>query len=256
MNKVTELTRGKPVKNPDVDTLRLDLTASFRWFARLGMHESVANHFSVATSEDGKQFLMNPRGIHFARIRASDLQLLDADDAEAMNRPDAPDPTAWFIHSRIHQRLPHARCLMHLHPRYATALAALADSTMLPIDQNTMRFYDRVAIDDGFGGMALSDNEGDRLAAILGDRKVLLMGNHGVLVAAPTVAEAFDTMYYFERAAETQILALSTGRPLRIAAHEVARQTAEDWDNYGQLSIDHMAEVRAILDREEPEYRQ
>ena len=238
-----------------IHELRCDLAAAFRWFARLGMHESVANHFSVATAPDGRRFLMNPRGVHFARVRASDLLLLDASDPAALERADAPDPTAWYIHARLHLRLPQARCVMHLHPRYATVLASLADSRMLPIDQNTMRFFERVAIDEGFAGMALANEEGDRLARVLGDRSVLLMGNHGVLVAGPTVAAAFDAMYYFERASETLITAYATGRPLRVASDEVARATARQWDGYGQLALDHLREVRAILDAEEPDYR-
>lgn len=235
--------------------MRRDLAATFRWFARMGMHESVANHFSLAVSDGGDSFLMNPRGIHFSRVRASDLLLLDAHDQTALTKDSAPDPTAWFIHSAIHRRLPHARCVMHLHPKYATALAALADSTMLPVDQNTMRFFNRVAIDDGFGGMALSSQEGERLAALLGNKTVLMMGNHGVLIAAATVAEAFDTMYYYERACETLITAMSCGRPLRVASVAVAEQTAQEWENYGELCIDHLREVKAILDATEPDYR-
>jgi ribulose-5-phosphate 4-epimerase/fuculose-1-phosphate aldolase len=238
-----------------IGEMRADLAAAFRYFARLGMHESVANHFSLAVDPAGTRFLMNPRGRHFSRMRASDLLLLDAGDSAALDRPDAPDPTAWYIHSRIHCRLPAARCLIHLHPRYATALSALADSRMPPIDQNTMRFFGRLVIDEGFEGMGLSDAEGDRLAGLLDGGKLLLMGNHGALVAAPTVAMALDEMYYFERACETLMIAYASARPLRIAPDAVAARTAQQWADYGQLAIDHLAEVRAILDAEEPDYR-
>ena len=239
----------------DIEAARIDLAACFRWFARLNMHESVANHLSVAVSADGSRFLMNPRGMHFSRIRAGDLLLLDANDKATTARPNAPDPTAWYIHARLHALLPQARCIMHLHPKYATALSALEDSTMLPIDQNTMRFYGRVATDDAFGGMALSDDEGDRLATMLGDKTVLLMGNHGVLVAAPSVAEAFDELYYFERAAETLMTCYASGRKLRVVSENVAKLTASQWADYTILSFDHLREVRAILDQEEPGYR-
>jgi ribulose-5-phosphate 4-epimerase/fuculose-1-phosphate aldolase len=246
----------REVRDTDIQQKREDLAAAFRWFARLGMHESVANHFSVAVDGAGSRFLMNPRGRHFSRIRASDLLLIDANDPTTMQRPDAPDPTAWHIHGRIHARLPHARCVLHLHPRYATALAALADSRMLPIDQNTMRFWGRLVVDEGFGGMGLSDDEGDRLAGLIRNGGVLLMGNHGVLVAADTVAAALDELHYFERACETLMLAYASGRPLRVASDAVAARTAAEWADYGQLAIDHLAEVRAILDSEEPDYRQ
>ncbi len=255
MNAISTIAPDTLPDKATLDTMRQDLAASFRWFARLGMHESVANHFSLAVEPGGRYFLINPRGKHFSRMRASDLILLDTEDASALDGPNAPDPTAWYIHSRIHANCPQARCVMHLHPRYATALASLKDSRMPPIDQNTMRFFGRLAIDDGFGGMGLSNDEGDRLAGLLGNNNVLLMGNHGVLVAAATVAAALDEMYYFERACETLMIAYASSKPLRIVSDNVAAVTQQQWAEYGQLAIDHLSEVRAILDDEEPQYR-
>jgi ribulose-5-phosphate 4-epimerase/fuculose-1-phosphate aldolase len=234
---------------------RIDLAAAFRWFARLDMHESVANHLSVAVSADGSRFLMNPRGRHFSRICASDLLLLDAHDTAALSRPDAPDPTAWYLHAGLHAGIPQARCVMHLHSKYATVLGCLEDCTMYPIDMNTMRFYGRVAIDREFAGMALSAGEAERAASLLVDGKtVLMMANHGVLVIGPTVAAAFDELYYFERAAETLITCYATGQPVRRLPDAVARVTEQQWSDYGQLAIDHLDNVKAILDVEEPAY--
>lgn len=255
MNAISPISPAALPDKATLDTMRQDLAAAFRYFARLGMHESVANHFSLAVEPTGRYFLINPRGRHFSRMRASDLLLLDTEDATTLDGPNAPDPTAWYIHSRVHANCPQARCIMHLHPRYATALASLKDSSMPPIDQNTMRFFGRLAIDEGFGGMGLSDDEGDRLASLLGNNNVLLMGNHGVLVAADTVAAALDEMYYFERACETLMIAYASGKPLRIVSDNVAAVTQQQWAEYGQLAIDHLAEVRAILDDEEPQYR-
>jgi ribulose-5-phosphate 4-epimerase/fuculose-1-phosphate aldolase len=235
---------------------RIDLAAAFRWFARLDMHESVANHMSVAVSGDGGQFLINPRGRHFARITAGDLLLLDANDPNTLARPDAPDPTAWYLHARLHARLPAARCVMHLHSKYATGLACLEDPTLHPIDMNTMRFFGRVAFDANFTGMALSDSEGDRVADLLGEGKsVLLLANHGVLVVGSSIAAAFDEMYYFERAAQTLLTCYATGKALRIVSDEIASITERQWRDYGQLAIDHLDNVKAILDSEEPAYR-
>lgn len=235
---------------------RVDLAAAFRWFARLNMHESVANHLSVAVSADGAKFLINPRGRHFSRICAGDLLLLDANDPATLMREEAPDPTAWHLHARLHACLPQARCVMHLHSKYATALACLEDPTMYPVDMNTMRFFGRVAVDGGFSGMALSDSEGDRVAGLMDDGKtVLLMANHGVLVIGPNVAAAFDEMYYFERAAETLLTCYATGKALRIVPDPVAALTERQWRGYGQLAIDHLDNIKAILDAEEPAYR-
>jgi ribulose-5-phosphate 4-epimerase/fuculose-1-phosphate aldolase len=238
----------------DERAARIDLAAAFRWFARLNMHESVANHLSVAVSADGSRFLINPRGRHFSRICASDLMLLDA-HAAALERPDAPDPTAWYLHAGLHARIPEARCVMHLHSKYATALGCLEDCTMYPIDMNTMRFYGRVALDREFAGMALSADEGARVASLLSPGKtVLLMANHGVLVIGPSVAAAFDELYYFERAAETLLTCYATGKALRLVPDEVARLTEQQWRDYGQLAIDHLDNIKAILNAEEPSY--
>jgi ribulose-5-phosphate 4-epimerase/fuculose-1-phosphate aldolase len=235
---------------------RIDLAAAFRWLARLEMHESVANHLSVAVSVDGTQFLINPRGRHFRRVRASELLLLDARDRTTLERADAPDPTAWYLHAHLHAALPQARCVMHVHSRHATALACLQDSTMYPIDMNTMRFFNRVALDTEFAGMALSDDEGERVARLLrGGKTVLLMANHGVLVTGTSVAEAFDELYYFERAAQTLLMCYATGKPLRIVSDSIAALTERQWREYGQLALDHLDSIRAILDEEEPDYR-
>ncbi|ANY86612.1 MULTISPECIES: class II aldolase and adducin N-terminal domain-containing protein [Pseudomonas] len=233
---------------------RVELACAFRWTARLGMHEAIANHFSLAVSEDGRRFLINPYGRHFSRIRASDLLLLDADDPSALQRPGAPDITAWALHSALHRQHPHARCILHVHSKYATALACLADSRLPPIEQNAMRFFERVAIDEGFDGMGLGD-EAQRVSRQLGDKPILLMGNHGVLVAAPSVAQAFDDLYYFERACELYLTALATGRPLRIASDAVARKTAQQWLDYPDFAVRHFAALQDILDEQEPDYR-
>ncbi|MFC6857050.1 class II aldolase and adducin N-terminal domain-containing protein [Marivibrio halodurans] len=233
---------------------REDMAAAFRWTARHGMHEGIANHFSLAVSDDGSRFLLNPYGVHFSRMKASDLLLLDArEEPEGMG--DAVDPTAYAIHGALHRNLPQARCVLHLHPKYATVLASLADSTIPPIDQNSMRFYERVAIDEGYDGMGLGD-EAERLSRTLGNRSVLMMGNHGVMVVGETVARAFDEMVYLERACETVVTAYMTGQPLRRASHEVASKTARQWAEYPAFGEKHFAALRAILDEEEPDYRQ
>lgn len=242
---------------------RRDLACAFRWAARLGFNEGVANHFSLAVSDDGGRFLVNPYARHWARLRASELVLVDADApgepsgelAGELAGGGAVDETALVIHGRIHKAVPQARCLLHTHMKYATVLSGLTDSGLPPIDQNTMRFYGQVAIDEGFEGMALEEAEGDRLARALGDKSVLVMGNHGVVVAGPTVGRAFDALYYFEKACETVVTAYGTGKALRIAPDAVARRTAAEWQRYGEMAERHFAELRAMLDEREPDYR-
>ncbi|RED46187.1 class II aldolase and adducin N-terminal domain-containing protein [Aestuariispira insulae] len=235
---------------------RVDMACAFRWTARLGMHEAVANHFSLAVNEDGTRFLMNPNQRHFSRIKATDLLLLDANDRDTLSLPGAPDPTAWGLHGSIHRHVPHARCVMHVHSIHATVLACLKDSNLPPIDQNTATFYNRYVIDENFGGLAFEE-EGERCAGMLSDPKikVMIMGNHGVLVIGDSVADAFNRLYYFERAAETYIRALQTGRELRVLSNEIAEKTACELEDYPSQAGSHFNELKAILDEEEPGYR-
>ncbi|WP_197917653.1 class II aldolase and adducin N-terminal domain-containing protein [Thiosulfatihalobacter marinus] len=234
---------------------RIDLAAAFRWAARLNLHEAVANHFSLSVSEDGTRFLMNPNLVHFSRIRASDLLLLDANDRACLGGANAPDPTAWGLHGALHRHCAHARCAMHVHSIFATVLASLADSTLPPIDQNTAMFFNRTVVDNQFGGLAF-EREGERCAAMLSDprKTVMIMGNHGVMILGKTVAETFNRLYYFERAAETYIRALQTGRALRVLSDEVAEKTAREIEMYPDLSERHLEELKAILDSDGSDY--
>ena len=198
---------------------------------------------------------MNPNQKHFSRIRASELLFLDANDPETMNGPGAPDPSAWGLHGSVHRACPHARCLMHVHSIHATVLASLADSNMPPIDQNTATFFNRYVIDEEFGGLAF-EGEGTRCAKMLTDpsKKVMIMGNHGVLVIGDSVAETFNRMYYFERAAETYIRALQTQLPLRVLSDEIAEKTARELEEYPEQAERHLDELKAILDEEGSTY--
>lgn len=253
---VSNLSRaGSP--GMDFKAERDDLACAFRWAARLDLHEAVANHFSLAVNDDGTRFLMNPNQRHFSLIRASDLLLLDANDPSVMEGDDAPDPTAWGLHGAIHRRCPHARCLMHVHSPFATALACLADSTLPPVDQNSAMFFGRHAVDEHYGGLAF-EAEGERTARLLADPSitVLVMASHGIMVVGTTVAETFNRLYYFERAAATYIRALSTGRPLRVLDDAVAAQVARDIAEYPGQSERHFADLREILDREGSDFRE
>lgn len=234
---------------------RLDMAAAFRWTVKLNLHEAVANHFSLAVNEDGSKFLINPNGRHFARITASSLVEIDAHDPATMQRPDAPDPTAWGLHGAIHRALPHARCVMHVHSMHATVLASLADSRLPAIDQNSAMFFNRHVVDDHYGGMAFEE-EGARCATLLADPRIttMIMGNHGVLIIGATVADTFNRLTYFERAAETYIRALQTGQELRVLPDAIAEKTAQEWEAYPGFAEAHLREIKALLDEESPNY--
>lgn len=224
--------------------LRGDLAALCRLAAKFDWQEATANHISLAVSGDGTQFLINRRWRDFAALKASELALLDSNANEL---PDDVDATAWAIHGAIHRLVPQARCVVHLHPAYATALSCLKDATLYPVDQTSARFFNRVAIDDAYAGMADNQAEGERLAGILGKKKILMMGNHGLLCIGESAAEAFDAFYHFERAARTLMLAYGTGQPLSVLGDEVAEKTARAWESEPEFAEAHFAQMRRAI---------
>ena len=239
----------------DETQIRIDLAAAIRLSCRNDWHEGVANHFSAAVSADGRKFLVNPRWVHWSRVQASDLVLCDADDPSTMERADAPDPSAWSIHSALHRNLPQARVALHIHPPHATALCGLKDPTIYPIDQVTARFHKRMAYDMAFGGIASEGEEGERIASTVGNHRSVMMQNHGVTTLGASVAEAWDALYHLERAAKTLLLAYSTGQPLQVMPDELAEETASEWETYRDAEFAHFAEMKRVLDKEEPDYK-
>ena len=126
-----------------------DLAAVFRWIARLNMHEGIANHLSVCLPESNESFYVNGSGMHFSTIKASDLVLIDQNNIEEIRKkPLLVDPTAINIHGAIHKKVPHARCILHIHSKYATVLSTLKNPTLPPIDQNTCLLYTSDAADE------------------------------------------------------------------------------------------------------------
>jgi ribulose-5-phosphate 4-epimerase/fuculose-1-phosphate aldolase len=232
---------------------RIDLAAAFRLAARYGFHEGICNHFSLALPGEQDRFLLNPYGMHWSEIRASDLLVVDAAGALVTGRV-APEPTAFFIHSRIHRGNPQATCVMHTHMPHATALTTLAGGRLEWISQTSARFYGRVGYYDDYEGLVLDDREGDRITAALGSSHVLFLANHGIIVVGPTVAQTFDDLYYLERVCQLQVLAYQTGRPLRRLAEDVLRRTARQMETDQQSAPDHFAALKRVLDRDEPDY--
>lgn len=235
---------------------RVDLAAAFRWAVRLNYHEGVANHFSVATNDSGSQFLINPNQRHFSLIKSSDLLLLNANDESTMSQANAPDPTAWGLHSAVHRQCPHARCILHTHSMFSTVLATFQNPSLPAIDQNTAQFHNRVVVDSDFDGMAFLD-QGERCATMLSDpkKKVMIMGNHGIMILGSSVADAFNRLFYFERSAETYVRALQTGKDLKILPDSVAEKTAIQWESYEDSAEQYFDDLKLILDRDEQDYK-
>ena len=236
---------------------REDLAAAFRWAVRMGWQSGICNHFSLAVDEDGDApagILINPQGYHWSELTASKLLLLNY-DGEVIDGEGYVEPTAFFIHMAIHSRVPTAKCVLHAHPPYSTAIMCTEGGRIVNCNQDSLRFHRRVAYDDDFGGAAIDTDEGNRIAGALGNKQIMLMAHHGITVTASTTAKALDDFYYLELAAKSQILAQSTGNPLKIIDDATADELAKPIQAEEEQMTGHFASIRRILDKEEPDYR-
>jgi ribulose-5-phosphate 4-epimerase/fuculose-1-phosphate aldolase len=237
--------------NDPVTQARLDLTTALRAAARHGLNEGVCNHFSMAVPGREDLFLVNPQGLHWSEITPSDLVIADG-DGNIIEGKYPVEATAFFIHARIHQGNKNATVVLHTHMPYATALTSIRDGRIEMCTQNAFRYWNRIAYDEEYAGVALSNDEGARMCRALGDKDILFLRNHGVLVTGPTVAQAYDDLYYLERTAMVQVLAMQTGRPLHNIGEALAEQTARQIAGEAQQAFLHFESLKRLLDRDEP----
>jgi ribulose-5-phosphate 4-epimerase/fuculose-1-phosphate aldolase len=224
-----------------LDEARAELACALRAADEFGLGEGVCNHFSLALP-DGR-ILINPQGVHWREMQPDDLVLLDADGRQIDGRHPV-EPTAFFIHGAIHRQVPQAACVLHTHMPHATALTMIDGGRLAMAHQNALRFHEAIAYEDDYNGLALDTAEGERIARRMGQARVLFLANHGVIVTGPSVAWAFDDLYFLERACMLQVLAMSTGRPLKPIAPHVAVRTARQMDGERQQSDLHLAALR------------
>lgn len=248
------------LRNTDLDReavwqARVDLAACFRAAAGMGMNEGICNHLSAMVPGRDDLFLVNPYGWGFHEVTASRLLTCDF-DGNVVEGSGEPEATAFFIHARVHKNVPRARACFHTHMPHATALAMVEGPPLAWAGQTALKFYGRTVVDEHYNGLALDTDEGDRIAASMGDADVVFMRNHGVMVAGPTIAAAWDDLYYLERACEAQILAESTGRALKPVPEAMARRTYQQMrQSDGESARLHLESIKRTLDRDAPDYR-
>ena len=230
-----------PAPTTLLDEARAELACALRAADEFGLGEGVCNHFSLALP-DGR-ILINPQGVHWREMQPDDLVLLDAEGIQIDGRYPV-EPTAFFIHGAVHRRVPQAACVLHTHMPHATALTMIDGGRLAMAHQNALRFHEAIAYDDDYNGLALDVAEGERIAQRMAQARVLFLANHGVIVTGPSVAWAFDDLYFLERACLLQVLAMSTGRPLKPIAPHVAARTARQMDGERQQSDLHLAALR------------
>jgi ribulose-5-phosphate 4-epimerase/fuculose-1-phosphate aldolase len=256
------VTKGGPalLRNVSLDTdeiwkARADLAACLRMAAKLGLEEGICNHFSAVVPGHPDLFIVNRLGWAFQEATASSLLICDF-EGNVIAGDGVPEATAFYIHARLHKMSPRVGAAFHTHMPNATALSMVEGEPLIFAGQTALKFYGRVAVDENYNGLALDEREGDRIAAVLGGNDILFMKNHGVMVCAPNIAEAWDDLYYLERAAEVQLKAMSTGRRLLPVAPEVAAAAAKQMrEGDPESARMHLESVRRVLDGEGSGYR-
>ncbi|MBC8351671.1 MAG: aldolase [Planctomycetes bacterium] len=249
----TEYLQAGQSSTSDQTQARIDLAAILRWADRQGLSEGICNHFSLQLPGKTDQFLLNPQGLHWSEMRASDLLVVDS-NGELIEGKYTAEPSAFFIHSSVHRSRRSAKCVLHAHPPYCTALSCIEGGQLEWCSQNSLRFYGRIAYDDTYNGAAFDDEEGDRISSKLADADILFMANHGVLVTGENVALAFDDLYYLERAAMTQLIAVNAGRSLRLVSDDVCRATHKQIANDRDQAYHFLEAIKRILTRECSEF--
>jgi ribulose-5-phosphate 4-epimerase/fuculose-1-phosphate aldolase len=231
---------------------KVALAAAFRAAALHGYNEGIDNHFSYAVPGRDDLFLLNRYGPHWSEMRPSDLLTVNV-DGELVEGDGEWETTAFMIHRAVHRSRPDARCVFHTHMPYATALSMTECGLETRGSQNAMYFHGAIARLP-YGGLADADEEGDRIAGAVADGvSVAMLDNHGVIVIGRTVADAWHKLYFLERACESQVLAQSTGSPLRLATEDVAQHTARQWNATSEAAAPALfAAVRRQLDRAQP----
>ena len=238
---------------------RVDLAAAHRLAVMHGFNEGIFNHLTLAVPGTDDRYLQIPFGLHWHEVTASCFMEVSY-DGERLSGEGEIEQSCYCIHAPIHRLLPEAACVMHTHMPYASALARLEDPRILPIGQTEVGVAMRTAYDDIYTGPAFDPAESERLADVLGDKKILIMANHGALTVGKTVAEAYDRLYYLERVAQVQLYAMWTGQPLKELPPEIVEHTIEQFKQSpqygGRPSAEHHFDaLKRMLDAPAADYR-
>ena len=231
---------------------RIDMAVLLRAAARHGFNEAIDNHFSLAFPGRDDLFLLNGYGPHWSEITPSDILLIDL-EGNVVDGDGEWETTAFMIHRGVHRARPTARCVLHTHMPYATAISMTAEGLDTRASQNAMYFHGKVVRAD-YGGLADAAEEGDRLGqSVAAGAAIVLLDNHGVLAIGQDAADAWHKLYFLERACQTQLLADASGRTVIQVPEDVAAHTAAQWEREASLNaINLLAAERRLLERDSP----
>lgn len=236
--------------------IRMELAACYRLISHFRMADLIYTHATARVPGCGDQFLINPYGLLWDEITASSMVRIDMEGRKLDETPHRVNQAGFVIHSAVHMARHDAVCVIHTHTRAGIAVAS-TDEGLLPLNQIALGILPHLAYHD-YEGIALNLDERSRIVADLGDRRALILRNHGLLTVGRTVAEAFNLMYYLNLACKIQVATLSLARPLRLPKQDVrdlvARQADEVSFDDGDLELEWAAHLR-LLDRIDPSYR-
>ncbi|MSO93079.1 MAG: hypothetical protein EXQ86_06730 [Rhodospirillales bacterium] len=241
--------------NDPVRQARVDLAAAFRLAARWDWQEGIGGHFSMRLPGDDELFLLNPLGVLWSEIRASDLLVVDIEGNKVDGEGEV-ERTAFCIHGAIHKAGVRNHCVIHTHTPYATAMATLKSPRFEFIHQGGLRFYDDIAYDPEFNGLVTADEEGERIAKIMGEKRAVFLANHGTIVTGETVGEALQYTYVLERNCMYQAIARMHGTPLQPVSDKVGRETREVYKTDPVSPDVYFTALKRTLDRENSDYAQ
>jgi ribulose-5-phosphate 4-epimerase/fuculose-1-phosphate aldolase len=238
---------------------RVDLAAAHRLAYMHGFSEGIFNHLTFVVPGRSDRYYQIPFGTHWSEVTASSFMEVGIDDGEVKRGSGDVERSCYCIHAPIHKALPQAKAVFHTHMPFVSALTRLEDPRIKEIGQTEVGLMGQIAYDDEYTGPALEPEEGERLAKVIGEHTLLFMANHGVTTLGDTVADAYNRLYYIERAAQVQIYAMWTGQRLKELPKAVVEKTQRDIGGNrfyeGPTPAQrHFDALKRILDRNEPEY--
>ncbi|HEY1437827.1 MAG TPA: class II aldolase/adducin family protein [Casimicrobiaceae bacterium] len=235
---------------------KMHLAAAHRLAVLHELEEGIDNHFTVTVPGHDDRYLILPFGFHWSEARASDMIVFD-ESGSTLEGQGVVELSAQCIHAPIH-RICGVRVVLHTHQPWALALNMLKDNRLLPANQTATFFHGHIAYDDNYAGTADSLEEGERLAGVIGDKRIVFMKNHGVIAVGETIAQAYKRLYMLERVCQTQLLAMSTGRPLEVLSDDIVAkvQAPSDNDRHSRAERERLffEAMMRVLDRELPGY--
>jgi ribulose-5-phosphate 4-epimerase/fuculose-1-phosphate aldolase len=235
---------------------KVHLAAAHRLAVLHELEEGIDNHFTVTVPGRNDQYLILPFGLHWSEARASDMIVFD-ESGRTIEGKGVVELSAQCIHAPIH-RISGARVVLHTHQTWAVALNMLDNNRVLPSTQTAAFFHGQIAYDDNYSGTADTLEEGERLAAAIGSCHTLFMKNHGVLVTGATMGQAYRRLYMLERICRAQILAMSTGREIKVLDDAVIKlvQTPTPGDRHNRDERNRLffEAMMRVLDVKSPGY--